>query len=91
MGVNSTRHARRPAGRRRAVEASREIARLGRPGSPKGDEIRVASNKTIVGGGFFLNGVSNVIIRNLTIRDTRPRDRPSGTSIRGVVGSGLKG
>lgn len=48
--------------------------------SPKGTEIRVASNKTIVGvgttgeiaeGGFFLaEGVHNVIIRNLTVRDT---------------------
>ncbi len=54
--------------------------------SPKGNEIRVASNKTIVGvakngtivgGGFFLGGVSNVIIRNLTIRDTlMPEDDP---------------
>ncbi|MGA5761610.1 RICIN domain-containing protein [Nonomuraea bangladeshensis] len=54
--------------------------------SPKGNEIPVASNKTIVGvakngtiagGGFFLNGVSNVIIRNLTIRDTQmPEDDP---------------
>ncbi|GIF00571.1 RICIN domain-containing protein [Paractinoplanes rishiriensis] len=45
-----------------------------------GDEMRVTSNKTIVGvgttgrirnGGFFLNtGVRNVIIRNLTIGDT---------------------
>jgi pectate lyase len=44
------------------------------------EEIRVASNKTIIGvgntaeivmGGFFLNvGVNNVIIRNLTIRDS---------------------
>ncbi|MBE1491713.1 RICIN domain-containing protein [Plantactinospora soyae] len=52
--------------------------------SPKGTELRVASNKTIigvgtsgqiVGGGFFLNtGVSNVIIRNLTIRDTTMAD-----------------
>jgi pectate lyase len=48
--------------------------------TPYGTELRVASNKTIVGvgtrghivnGGFFLNGVHNVIIRNLTIRDTR--------------------
>jgi pectate lyase len=48
--------------------------------APYGTELRVASNKTIVGvgtrghivnGGFFLNGVNNVIIRNLTIRDTR--------------------
>nr|WP_062339155.1 RICIN domain-containing protein [Herbidospora sakaeratensis] len=54
--------------------------------SPRGNEIRVASNKTIVGvgrngsvvgGGFFLDGVSNVIIRNLTIRDTlMPEDDP---------------
>jgi pectate lyase len=49
--------------------------------SPYGREIPVRSNKTIVGagtsgqivnGGFFLGvGTSNVIIRNLTIRDTR--------------------
>ncbi len=48
--------------------------------SPKGTEIRVASNKTILGvgtageivqGGFFLaDGVHNVIIRNLTIGGT---------------------
>jgi pectate lyase len=55
--------------------------------SPKGTELRVASNKTIigvgtsghiVGGGFFIGtGVSNVIIRNLTIRDTlMPDDDP---------------
>jgi pectinesterase len=47
---------------------------------PYGKEIRVASDKTIVGvgsggeivhGGFFLSpGTHNVIIRNLTIRDT---------------------
>ncbi|WP_156727325.1 pectinesterase family protein [Streptomyces apocyni] len=47
---------------------------------PKGRELKVASDKTIVGagtsghivgGGFFLGkGVHNVIIRNLTIRDT---------------------
>ncbi|GGT63033.1 pectinesterase family protein [Streptomyces lateritius] len=47
--------------------------------NPVGKEIRVASDKTIVGsgtsghivgGGFFLGqGVHNVIIRNLTIRD----------------------
>ncbi|GGM20438.1 hypothetical protein GCM10010129_75950 [Streptomyces fumigatiscleroticus] len=47
---------------------------------PVGKEIKVASDKTIVGsgtagqivgGGFFLgSGVHNVIIRNLTIRDT---------------------
>jgi pectate lyase len=59
--------------------------------SPKGTELRVASNKTIigvgtsghiVGGGFFLAaGVSNVIIRNLTIRDTlMPDDDPGDDS-----------
>ncbi|MGP4102105.1 pectate lyase family protein [Nonomuraea sp. KM90] len=59
--------------------------------SPKGTELRVGSNKTIVGvgtkgeivgGGFFLKaGVSNVIIRNLTIRDTRmPDDDPGDDS-----------
>ncbi|TYB66673.1 hypothetical protein FXF51_16365 [Nonomuraea sp. PA05] len=56
--------------------------------TPYGTEIRVASNKTIVGvgtrghivnGGFFLgSGVSNVIIRNLTIRDTRMADDDPG-------------
>ncbi|APY89747.1 pectate lyase [Streptomyces alfalfae] len=50
------------------------------PVDPKGKEIKVASDKTIVGagasgeivgGGFFLGrGVHNVIIRNLTIRDS---------------------
>ncbi|MBO3739779.1 RICIN domain-containing protein [Actinoplanes sp. NEAU-H7] len=49
--------------------------------TPKGTELKVESNKTIVGagtkgeivgGGFFLGtGVRNVIIRNLTIRDTQ--------------------
>ncbi|MER5650922.1 RICIN domain-containing protein [Streptosporangium sp. NPDC002524] len=49
--------------------------------TPYGTELKVASNKTIIGvgtrghivnGGFFLGvGVHNVIIRNLTIRDTR--------------------
>ncbi|MEU6411567.1 RICIN domain-containing protein, partial [Microbispora sp. NPDC046933] len=49
--------------------------------TPYGTEIKVASNKTIIGvgtrghiinGGFFLgSGAHNVIIRNLTIRDTR--------------------
>ncbi|MFG3343151.1 polysaccharide lyase family 1 protein [Glycomyces sp. NPDC048151] len=54
---------------------------------PKGTELKVASDKTIVGvgtsgeivgGGFFLGtGVHNVIIRNLTIRDTlMPEDDP---------------
>jgi pectate lyase len=48
---------------------------------PKGKEFRVASDKTILGlgadatisgGGFFLGaGVHNVIIRNLTIGDTK--------------------
>ncbi|MDG9718718.1 pectinesterase family protein [Streptomyces sp. DH24] len=48
--------------------------------APVGKEIKVASDKTIVGsgtaghivgGGFFLGpGVHNVIIRNLTVRDT---------------------
>ncbi|BCY08981.1 pectinesterase family protein [Actinoplanes sp. L3-i22] len=46
---------------------------------PFGDMIRVASDKTIigygpgaelVGGGLFLSGTHNVIIRNLTIRDS---------------------
>ncbi|MGR6913882.1 RICIN domain-containing protein [[Actinomadura] parvosata] len=56
--------------------------------TPYGTEIKVASNKTIVGvgtsghivnGGFFLgSGVSNVIIRNLTIRDTRMADDDPG-------------
>ncbi|MGW0809015.1 RICIN domain-containing protein [Nonomuraea sp. NPDC002799] len=56
--------------------------------TPYGTEIKVASNKTIVGagtsghivnGGFFLGvGVSNVIIRNLTIRDTRMADDDPG-------------
>lgn len=54
--------------------------------TPKGTELSVASNKTIigvgdsaeiVGGGFRLIGVRNVIIRNLTIRDTQmPDDDP---------------
>ena len=49
--------------------------------TPKGTELKVQSNKTIigvgtkgqiVGGGFFLGtGVKNVIIRNLTIRTPR--------------------
>ena len=52
--------------------------------TPYGHEIPVTSNKTIIGvgtsgqivnGGFFLGtGVHNVIIRNLTIRDTRMAD-----------------
>ena len=47
---------------------------------PKGREVRIASDKTIIGagktgeivqGGFFIGpGVHNVILRNLTIRDT---------------------
>jgi pectin methylesterase-like acyl-CoA thioesterase/pectate lyase len=49
--------------------------------TPKGTELKVKSNKSIVGvgksgeivgGGFFLGaGTRNVIIRNLTIRDTQ--------------------
>jgi pectate lyase len=49
--------------------------------SPQGTELKVASNKTIIGvgstgeidqGGFFLgDGVHNVIIRNLTIGNTK--------------------
>jgi pectate lyase len=55
--------------------------------TPYGTEVRVASNKTIIGvgtagqivnGGFSLNGVSNVIIRNLTIRDTKMADDDPG-------------
>ncbi|MGV9554457.1 RICIN domain-containing protein [Streptomyces sp. NPDC003522] len=52
--------------------------------TPYGHEIPVKSNKTVVGvgtsghivnGGFFLgSGTKNVIIRNLTIRDTRMTD-----------------
>ena len=48
--------------------------------APKGKEVRMASDKSIIGvgktgeiveGGFFLGpGVHNVIIRNLTIRDS---------------------
>ena len=55
--------------------------------TPKGTELKVQSNKTIVGvgtsgqivgGGFFLGtGIKNVIIRNLTIRDAAmPEDDP---------------
>ncbi|MEU4449347.1 hypothetical protein AB0K14_33535 [Actinosynnema sp. NPDC050801] len=56
--------------------------------TPFGREVPVKSNKTIVGagrngqivnGGFFLGaGTSNVIIRNLTIRDTRRSDDDPG-------------
>ncbi|WP_335987216.1 RICIN domain-containing protein [Glycomyces sp. MUSA5-2] len=56
--------------------------------SPKGKEIPVGSDKTvigvgtsgqIVGGGFFLGtGTNNVIIRNLTIRDTLMADDDPG-------------
>jgi pectate lyase len=56
--------------------------------SPKGKEISVGSDKTIigvgtsgqiVGGGFFLGaGTNNVIIRNLTIRDTLMADDDPG-------------
>lgn len=47
--------------------------------SPKGKEVEVESNKTIIGvgadvaivqGGFRLIGSSNVILRNLTIKDS---------------------
>ncbi|WP_211228719.1 pectate lyase family protein [Glycomyces tenuis] len=54
--------------------------------SPKGTEMAIASNKTvvgvgtageIVGGGFIIEGSDNIIIRNLTIRDTQmPEDDP---------------
>lgn len=56
--------------------------------TPFGREVPVRSNKTIVGvarngqvvnGGFFLGaGTANVIIRNLTIRDTRKSDDDPG-------------
>ena len=56
--------------------------------APPGREIPVASDKTIVGagtrghivgGGFFLGtGVHNVIIRNLTIRDSAVAGDPDG-------------
>ncbi len=56
--------------------------------SPKGKEINVTSDKTIIGigatgeineGGFILReGVHNVIIRNLTIGNTFKADDPSG-------------
>jgi pectate lyase len=59
--------------------------------SPIGTEIPVTSNKTIVGvgtggqivgGGFFLGtGTRNVIIRNLTIRDTRMADDDPGDDV----------
>lgn len=65
------------------IKVSRAI-----PITPYGTEIRVQSNKTIVGvgtsghivnGGFFVGaGVKNVIIRNLTIRDTRMADDDPG-------------
>ncbi|WP_436522963.1 RICIN domain-containing protein [Actinoplanes sp. HUAS TT8] len=55
--------------------------------TPKGTELKVQSDKTIVGvgtsgqilqGGFFLGtGIKNVIIRNLTIKDAAmPEDDP---------------
>lgn len=56
---------------------------------PEGFEIPIASNKTIigigstahlVGGGFAINGTSNIILRNLEILDTRiPEDWPGKT------------
>ncbi|MDP4502386.1 RICIN domain-containing protein [Nonomuraea turcica] len=75
---------------RYATASAPYVIRVGGPitVTPYGTEIRVASNKTIVGvgtsghvvnGGFFLGaGVSNVIIRNLTIRDTRMADDDPG-------------
>ncbi|GAA2207426.1 hypothetical protein GCM10009850_028840 [Nonomuraea monospora] len=75
---------------RYATAAAPYVIKVGGPitVTPYGTEIRVASNKTIVGagtkghivnGGFFLgSGVSNVIIRNLTIRDTRMADDDPG-------------
>jgi pectate lyase len=55
--------------------------------SPRGKEIEVASNKTIIGigdtaeidqGGFRIIRSSNVIIRNLTIGNTYKDDDPDG-------------
>ncbi|PGH20111.1 hypothetical protein AJ80_03679 [Polytolypa hystricis UAMH7299] len=55
--------------------------------TPKGTEIDVASDKTIIGagangevygGGFFLDGSKNVIIRNLKIGNTVVADDPDG-------------
>jgi hypothetical protein len=55
--------------------------------SPFGKEVKVTSNKTIVGvgsnamireGGFILDPANNVIIRNLTIRDSYVADDPEG-------------
>ncbi|MFI6708800.1 RICIN domain-containing protein [Nonomuraea sp. NPDC050478] len=68
-----------------AGSSSPYIIKVGAPitVTPYGTEIKVASNKTIVGvgrngqivnGGFNLNSVHNVIIRNLQIRDTRMTD-----------------
>jgi pectin methylesterase-like acyl-CoA thioesterase len=61
------------------------------PISPRGTMIRVASNKTIVGvgtsgqiayGGFYVTtGMRNVIIRNLTIRDTLMPDDDPGDKV----------
>lgn len=61
------------------------------PISPRGTMIRVASNKTIIGagttgeiayGGFYVTaGMRNVIIRNLTIRDTLMPDDDPGDKV----------
>lgn len=57
------------------IRVEREIV-----SEPKGFEIPIASNKTIigigstahlVGGGFAVNGTINIILRNLEISDTR--------------------
>ncbi|KAK2793766.1 hypothetical protein FQN52_000718 [Onygenales sp. PD_12] len=54
---------------------------------PRGTEIKVSSDKTIIGaggegeifgGGFFLEGVRNVIIRNLRVGNTYVEDDPDG-------------
>jgi pectin methylesterase-like acyl-CoA thioesterase len=61
------------------------------PISPRGTMIRVAANKTIIGvgatgqiayGGFYVTtGMRNVIIRNLTIRDTLMPDDDPGDKV----------
>ncbi|KAH7128263.1 pectin lyase fold/virulence factor [Dendryphion nanum] len=57
--------------------------------SPRGYEIPIASNKTIIGvgqngkvsgGGFAIQGTRNIILRNLEVSDTRiPSDWPGKT------------
>ena len=99
LGQNGTTGGAR--GRRVTVTTQQELARwaarkapcvirvAGRiKMQPKGTEIRVVSDKTIIGagkngqiigGGFFLPpGTHNVIIRNLTIRDTYVEGDPEG-------------